>query len=505
MKTKATLSLYAKTILFCAMLMSSASVFAQCNFSTGYPGTTGWTINGTGYTIGPSSFNFNATPCSTYNWANFPLTCTLSDDSWCAEIDFVYTARGNFGVAHTLLSFTSETANSWNSPPGWGTTNSDVIEMYINCAANAPAGTETLHANAKDGTTWGTPTTGITIAAGNTYYLRLQRLSNTQGMVSVFSNSARTVLVGAECFAISSGVTGLDNVQHGSIPQGWVLRTLTGTLDNLVMNEIGAGINGLPSAVCAGTTTTNVCVDAICGATGYTWTVPSGTTINSGQGTKCVTITWGATSGTVTCTTSLPGGACSVVQSSPITINAIPTADAGPAVNICCGATTYIGGLGGSASGGTAPYTYSWSPSTLIVGSTTSPTAQLAPCGSWTMNQSINYTLTVTDANGCVDTDVVTATRINCRLANPDGTTGTIPDGFMLLPNPSSGNFTVTFGATITSRNIEIINLVGQTIFRQEDITSSSLQIDLSLQPKGVYFVKCTENGSTFVERIVIE
>ncbi len=68
-------------------------------------------------------------------------------------------------------------------------------------------------------------------------------------------------------------------------------------------------------------------------------------------------------------------------------------ANAGTSRNICPGRTVNLGGAP-AATGGTAPYSYSWQPGTFL-NSTTLPN----PTAS-SVNTSIQYTLTVTDKNG---------------------------------------------------------------------------------------------------------
>ena len=83
-----------------------------------------------------------------------------------------------------------------------------------------------------------------------------------------------------------------------------------------------------------------------------------------------------------------------------VTVNANPTADAGSDVDFCQGGSVQIGGSP-TASGGTGPYTYSWSPATgLDNAAIANPTASAAD----------TYTVTVTDANSCQDSDSVVVT-----------------------------------------------------------------------------------------------
>ena len=81
-----------------------------------------------------------------------------------------------------------------------------------------------------------------------------------------------------------------------------------------------------------------------------------------------------------------------------------PVAQAGPSKTISCGSTSTT--INGSATSGTGPYSYAWSPTTgLSNPNIASPTAS--------PTSTTNYTVTVTDANGCTDTDQTTVTINN--------------------------------------------------------------------------------------------
>src|SRR6185436_6886566 len=90
---------------------------------------------------------------------------------------------------------------------------------------------------------------------------------------------------------------------------------------------------------------------------------------------------------------------CSMQDTIKVTYLARPTASAGSDKSLCDGSTVSIGGSP-TASGGTSPYTYSWSPSTALSSSTAAnPNA--------TPHSSTSYIVTVTDANGCTKKDTV--------------------------------------------------------------------------------------------------
>jgi hypothetical protein len=85
-----------------------------------------------------------------------------------------------------------------------------------------------------------------------------------------------------------------------------------------------------------------------------------------------------------------------------VTVNPSPVADAGPDRTIDYGGSVQIGGSP-TATGGTPPYTYSWTPTTSLSNPTiANPIA--APTSTTT------YTVLVTDDNGCTDTDSMRVT-----------------------------------------------------------------------------------------------
>jgi hypothetical protein len=120
----------------------------------------------------------------------------------------------------------------------------------------------------------------------------------------------------------------------------------------------------------------------------YTWSNTSTT--------QSVTI---SQSGSYTVTVTNPAGCTASVPSSnaiSVTVNPLPIASAGSnqALILSPGNTVTIGGSP-TAIGGTQPYTYLWSPITGLNSSTTSN-----PVVS-NINDTTNYTVLVTDANGC--------------------------------------------------------------------------------------------------------
>ena len=139
---------------------------------------------------------------------------------------------------------------------------------------------------------------------------------------------------------------------------------------------------------CNGGSNASAKVNVTGGTGGYTYSwSPSG-----GTGATAT----GLTAGTYTVTVT-DANACTTTQSFTITQPAVLVASQGTTTNVSC-----FGGSNGSATvavtGGTAAYTYSWSPTGGTAATATGLTAG-------------TYTVTVTDANGCSTTQAFTLTQ----------------------------------------------------------------------------------------------
>jgi len=140
---------------------------------------------------------------------------------------------------------------------------------------------------------------------------------------------------------------------------------------------------------------------------------------------------------------------CSATDQVTVTVDPSPTANAGADQAVCSGFGVSIGSV---ASGGTPNYTYSWSPSAgLSASNIASPTATPAVTTS--------YTVTVTDANGCTDDDMVTVT-VNSANADAGGTFVICDGSAITIGGTSSGTLPLTFawdnGATLSATNVQL-------------------------------------------------
>lgn len=135
---------------------------------------------------------------------------------------------------------------------------------------------------------------------------------------------------------------------------------------------------------------------------------------------------------------------------------------------------------------GVAPYIYEWS-----TGDSTSTITNLAPR---------LYQVTVTDRFGCsesLDFSIIVGTEDEIEAI----------EAVKLYPNPTGSmtNLSITFTQP-TDLNIEVLNLVGQSIQPATQLkgqTQTDLPIDLSRQPEGIYLVRVWAGQQFFVKQIV--
>ena len=140
-----------------------------------------------------------------------------------------------------------------------------------------------------------------------------------------------------------------------------------------------------------------------------------------------------------------------------------------------------------TASGGVMPYTYLWSDSEA---QTTETAVNLAPG---------NYTVTVTDANGCTAEGTVEV--ISTAVENVEAL-----ESLLISPNPTSGQFTVQMTLNKTENvKVEVMDVAGRTLANANETThATSFTFDLSNQPAGIYFLKITAGEQFLARRLVL-
>jgi hypothetical protein len=161
-----------------------------------------------------------------------------------------------------------------------------------------------------------------------------------------------------------------------------------------------------PASVCAGNTLT-YSISPVPNATGYTWAVPSGAVIVSGQNTTSVTVTFGTTPGNISVTASNSCGT-SPTQILAVTISPPPQAPVvGSNSPVCEGTTLNL--TANMITGAT----YNWSGPNLFSSPIQNPSLVNV-----TSSASGTYTLTI-DINGCTSPPSTLTVTVNPQPAVP--------------------------------------------------------------------------------------
>ena len=240
---------------------------------------------------------------------------------------------------------------------------------------------------------------------------------------------------------VTVGVTGGNVTVTANNSCGNSTYTSTFPITVLPLPGTTGSITG-PVAVCQNTAGLVYSTTTVANATGYAWTVPSGWLITAGQNTTSITATAGSTGGNITVTANNSCGNSVNTSILPVSVNTPPTANAGVDQTINYGASTILNGSASGGSGGN--YTYHWEPATLLLNANVqNPTTA-------NLTATVQFTLTVTDGNGCTGNDQMLVTVTGGPLSvNPTATPNTVCAGniVQLMANAGggTGNYTYTW------------------------------------------------------------
>jgi Secretion system C-terminal sorting domain len=238
---------------------------------------------------------------------------------------------------------------------------------------------------------------------------------------------------------------------------------------------------------CATLSASTACPDI----TTFSWSPPTGLTDPASATTEaCPDVTT-----TYTVTASTPGCPSDVEL---YTIGVSDLAVSLPAtVTIPCGAT-YM--MPASVSGGTGPYSFSWSP-----GDHLTSTNILNPFFAVGQIAGVyTYTLTVTDDMGCTVTAVITITVTPCefRIVNPNEPGSSVSETLQVFPNPASQQLTV-FTGSYTASKIEITDLAGRVVLSTKP-QSNKVELKIADLPEGSYLIRVETLSGIETREIIV-
>ncbi|GDX52317.1 hypothetical protein LBMAG27_13640 [Bacteroidota bacterium] len=158
----------------------------------------------------------------------------------------------------------------------------------------------------------------------------------------------------------------------------------------------------------------------------------------------------------------------------------------GPDITLCSGNSVTLNPAGYSA--------YQWS--------TGATTQSVTIDSSGTGIGTININLNAETGHGCLASDNLNITFIDCSVEN--GIEDVLLNGINIFPNPASDNIQVIFRNS-SPRNISVVNSMGQIEFKPIHLVSSSTEINISSLSSGIYFLRAIDdNGKNELHSFVI-
>jgi subtilisin-like proprotein convertase family protein len=260
-----------------------------------------------------------------------------------------------------------------------------------------------------------------------------------------------------------------------------------------------AAIIGPANGVCRGIHTYSV--TAVTGV-GYTWTMPTGATILSGQGTSTVQVQFSTSFTKGTLSVRATNG-CGTSTSRSLSVNAavsVPGVINGPST-ICKGAA----GVAFSVTPVYGATSHNW----------TAPSGATFASGQGSASVSINFSLSaasgyvrVAASNACGTSSYQrkSITLTTCPRIT-DGSS--LPMELSLIPNPATEQVELRYNANEgESAQITIINVIGQEIYSGQTTAEqgiNTLNIDLRKFHRGVYIVSLRLAGEVQSKRLIVE
>ncbi len=355
----------------------------------------------------------------TYSWSTSPVQTTATASGLAAGSYTVTVKDANNTTTTATVTITQPTKLSLTVTPGTITVNGGTTSVsltasggtapysYTGTTANVTAGTYTYTVTDAKGCT-DTKTVTITEPAPAPLTVSLGSTVNVSCFGSSNGSAVATASGGKAPYTYSWSSSPVQTTASlSNVPAGVYTVTvrdannITATASVTISQPAILDLNVTPGTITVNGGTTNVTLSATGGTAPYTY---SGPTTNVAAGTYTYTVT--------------DAKGCTISKSITIT----QPAPASPVIlalgkqDVSCN-----GGTNGSAtatpSGGTAPYTYSWS---------TSPVQTTATISNLKAG---TYTVTVKDANNTTATSTVTITEPGLLSLNVSAGTITVPGG----------------------------------------------------------------------------
>lgn len=283
----------------------------------------------------------------------------------------------------------------------------------------------------------------------------------------------------------------------GIISGGTTANPVVGSPGNYSLTVTSGGCTSAPSVVLVGSNTTPpsviasssgsiTCVNTVinlfsnpAGMT-YSWTAPAGSSIVGGVNNQN---TMGSGPGTYTVMVVNPVNGCgSIATVAAMTNTSAPIVTVNTSNTLICTPQSATLTAGGASS-------YTWSTSSNSQTIVVSPTV------------TTSYTVIGTGVSGCTNTAAFTQSVSTCagltELSNNNGVN--------IFPNPTNGQFTLLFNKVKEKAEVKVVNAIGQVVLRKTISSADKINLNISEQASGVYFVEVNADGESYRTKIVKE
>lgn len=450
---------------------------------------------------------------------------------------FTFGTDGNVYVTGGTTARMVQSAASCGVPAGLNTTNITMIGATFNWSTVAGATSYNIRYRILGAPNWITqsvnaPATSVAIpglVSFSTYEWQVQAVCQTTSDFSASVNfetrctpvaatiTGSTLLCGATANPLSANtgsglsyqwqlnnanITGATSATYSATAAGSYTCTVTSSCGFTISNTLvliaatapatPGMIAGQISGLCGGVTTT-YSIAAVNTATQYTWTVPAGTTLNSGQGTVSISVTYPAnfTTGTVSVKAS---NSCGTSASRSATVKAAPdTPGTITGSSTACANQTLVYSIA-PVSGATS---YTW----------TVPKGATIQSGQGTNTVSIKFktssgSVRVRANNNCGSSTYRSLTvTISCpKLAAKQDVITSIN----IYPNPSANGFRLSVPAYDTQTfDLVVTDMMGRTVATHSKINAGKEFVFGERLAPGIYFAYVWINQKPVTLRLV--
>ncbi len=416
-------------VLYSVAAVTNAATYTW-TLPTGATIISGANTNSIGVTFGSASGTITVTPSNSCGSATAATSLAVTVNPLPSNAGAI-TGTGSYcpneaNVPFSISSVTNATSYSWLLPSG------------ASIASGAGTNSITVNFGTSSGNVTVTPVNTCGVGSSATKVVAVKSLGTTgaiSGNANVCQNTTGVVysvgtVTGASTYTwtVPTGatITAGAGTKTITVTMGTTSGNVTVTTSNSCQTGTPVSLavvvtNTVPAAAGTISGNTTPCtseagvaynITSVSGATGYTWAVPSGSSITSGAGTTAIAVTFGTTSGNVTVT---PTNVCGNGAASNLTIALKPLPGA---VGTITGPTAVCKetGVSYSISNVANALTYTWSVPAGAVITSGAGTASIVV--SYTGASVSSGTVSVVAGNTCSTTTNSITVSISSACAN---------------------------------------------------------------------------------------